>query len=227
VCTYKIWISLILWWSTSSKEFRDYKFVIFGLLVQKIRIIQTNRRFSPNLKIVSKWTHEIRAFIILLDSTGFKDSNGISFAIFGPTDQKIWISQDWDQIWFEIPIRISVWTRGRHAARSGWLVPIRVDQGCGPLDLKWIERTRSTDTSSFKWSDLGFWISIGRTIRIREERSSPRVSYASPVASLRTGGWRRRLCGGFWRQRRCGRGPERRGELESVNLHLDCFQMKE
>jgi hypothetical protein len=91
VCTYQVWILLILWCSTSSKESRDYKIEIFGLLVQKIRIKQTNRRFNPNLKIVSNWTHEIWDFIALLDSTGFKDSNGISFAIFGSTDQKIWI----------------------------------------------------------------------------------------------------------------------------------------
>jgi hypothetical protein len=227
VCTYQIWISLILWCSASSKESRDYKFEIFGLLVQKKWIKQTNRRFSPNLKLVSNRTHEIWDFIELLNSTGFKDSNGITFAIFGPTDQKIQILQGSDQIWFEIPIRISVWTRGRHAAWSDWPVPFRSDRRCGSLDLKWIERTRSTDTSSFKWSDLGFWILIGRTIRIREERSSPRVFCASPAVSLRTGGWRRWLWGGFWRRWRRGRGSERRGELESVNLHLDCFQMKE
>jgi hypothetical protein len=36
--------------------------------------------------------------MVLLDSILPKDSNGITFAIFGPTDQKIWILQDWDQI---------------------------------------------------------------------------------------------------------------------------------
>jgi hypothetical protein len=199
VCTYQTWIFLILWCSTSFKESRDYKFVIFGLLVQKIWIKQTNRRFNPNLEIVSNWTHEIWDFIVILDSTGFKDFNGISFAIFGPTGQKIWILQDWNQIWFENLNRISVLTRGRHAAWFDWPVPFRSDWRCGTLDLKWIERTRSTDTSSFKWSDLGFWFLIGRTIRIREERSSPRVSCASPAASLLTGGWCHRLYGGFWR----------------------------
>jgi hypothetical protein len=38
---------------------------------------------------------------VLLNSTSFKDPNGISFAIFGPTDQKIWFSEDLDQIWFQ------------------------------------------------------------------------------------------------------------------------------
>jgi hypothetical protein len=131
VCTYQIWIFLILWCSASSKESRDYKFVIFGHLVQKIWIKQASRRFSPNLKIVSNWTHEIWDFIELLDSTGFKDSNSIPFAIFGPSDQKIWILQGWGQIWFEILIRNSVWTRGRHAAWSDWSVPLRSDRRCG------------------------------------------------------------------------------------------------
>jgi hypothetical protein len=47
--------------------------------------------------------------MVLLGSTGFKDSNGISFAIFGSIEHKIWISEDWNQIWFEILIRVSIW----------------------------------------------------------------------------------------------------------------------
>jgi hypothetical protein len=101
VCTYQIWIFLILWCSTSWEDSRDYKFVIFGYPEQKIWINQANRRFDSNLKIVSNWTHKIWSFIVLLDSTLPKDSNGISFVIFRVTDQKIWIMQDWIEIWFE------------------------------------------------------------------------------------------------------------------------------
>jgi hypothetical protein len=39
--------------------------------------------------------------MVLLDSRLPKDSNGISFAIFGPRDQKIWILQDSMEFWFE------------------------------------------------------------------------------------------------------------------------------
>jgi hypothetical protein len=125
VCTYQIWIFLILWCSTSWEDSRYYKIVIFGLIELKIWSNQANGRFDSNLKMVSNWTHKIWSIIVLLDSRGFKDSNGISFAIFGPMDQKIWISEDWNQIWFEILIRVSIWTRGRHAAWSDWSVPVR------------------------------------------------------------------------------------------------------
>jgi hypothetical protein len=41
-----------------------------------------------------------------MDSTCSKDSNDILFVIFGCGDQKLWISKDLDQIWFEILIEI-------------------------------------------------------------------------------------------------------------------------
>jgi hypothetical protein len=93
VCTYQLWNFLILWCSTCSEDSIDYKFVIFGYLVQKIWINHANREFDSNLKIVSNWTHKIWSFIVLMDSTSSKDSNGISFAIFRITDQKIWFSK--------------------------------------------------------------------------------------------------------------------------------------
>jgi hypothetical protein len=102
VCTYQIWIFLILWCSTRWEDSRDYKFVIFGHLVLKIWIKQANRRFDSNLKLVSNWTHKIWSFIVLLDSICSKDSNGISFVIFGPRDQKIWILQEWTKFQFVI-----------------------------------------------------------------------------------------------------------------------------
>jgi hypothetical protein len=37
-----------------------------------------------------------------MDSTCSKDSNGILFVKFRVTDQKLWISKDMDEIWFEI-----------------------------------------------------------------------------------------------------------------------------
>jgi hypothetical protein len=101
VCTYQIWIFLILWCSTSWEDSKDYKFVIFGWTELKIWIYQANRRSDSNLKIVSNWAHKIWSFTVLLDSTLSKDSNDISFVIFGPTDQKIWILQDWIKFWFE------------------------------------------------------------------------------------------------------------------------------
>jgi hypothetical protein len=52
-----------------------------------------------------------------MDSRGSKDSNDILFAIFGPTDQKIWFSKDWDQIWFENSIRNLFWSEAGHVAR--------------------------------------------------------------------------------------------------------------
>jgi hypothetical protein len=106
VCTYQIWIFLILWCSTSWGDSKDYKIVIFGLTELKIWIYQANRRFDSNLKIVSNWTHKIWIFTVLMDSRCSKDSNHISFVIFGPTDQKIWFLEDWNGIWFEILNRI-------------------------------------------------------------------------------------------------------------------------
>jgi hypothetical protein len=44
------------------------------------------REFDSNLKIVSNGTHKIWSFIVLLDSTLPKDSNSISFVIFGLTE---------------------------------------------------------------------------------------------------------------------------------------------
>jgi hypothetical protein len=134
VCTYQIWYFLILWCSTSSEESRDYKIVIFGLTELKIWIKPANRWFESNLQIVSNWTHKIRSFIVLLDSTLSKDSNGISFVIFWVTDQKLWFFKDLDQFWFEKPIWILFWSEAGHVAISDWRVPLRLDLVCGALD---------------------------------------------------------------------------------------------
>jgi hypothetical protein len=137
VCTYQIWDFWILWCSTSWEESKDYKFAIFGHLIQKIWINHANREFDSNLKIVSNWTHKIWSFIVLLDSTLPKDSNSTSFANFGPTDQKIWFSKDWDQIWLENLFEICLirgWPRGvfwlggtGSGGSSLWTVGSKVD----------------------------------------------------------------------------------------------------
>jgi hypothetical protein len=148
VCTYQISNFLFLWCSTIWEDSRDYKFVNFGLTELKIWIKHVNRRFDSNLKIVSNWTHKIWSFIVLLDSRCSKDSNGISFIIFGPTDQKIWFSEDLDQFWFQILIWNRVLTGGCHVASSGKSIPFRVDHGLQPSDQSRSERSRFDGTVS-------------------------------------------------------------------------------
>jgi hypothetical protein len=89
--------------------------------------------------------------MVLLDSRLPKDSNGITFAIFGPMDRKLWFFQGLNKIWFLNSILISVWFRDWHVAWSDREIPVRVDWGHGPLDLKWSVRPRWTGTSSVKW----------------------------------------------------------------------------
>jgi hypothetical protein len=95
VCTYQLWIFLILWCSTFWEDSIDYKFVIFGHLNQKIWFKQANRRVWFNLKMNSNWILNPWIISALMDSRCSKDSIDILFAIFGPRDQKIWILQDW------------------------------------------------------------------------------------------------------------------------------------
>jgi hypothetical protein len=84
-----------------------------------------------------------------MDSRCSKDSNGILFAIFGCRDQKIWFSEDLDQIWFEIwvwnlfePEQMRAW----HVAYCYSSVPVRMDHQRGALDLKGIGRIWFTRT---------------------------------------------------------------------------------
>jgi hypothetical protein len=137
VCTYQIWIFLILWCSACWEDSKDYKIVIFGHLVLKIWIKQANREFDSNFKIVANWTHEIWSFIVLLDSVFPKYSNEVLFVIFGLMKWKIWFLQDWIEIWFLNSILDSGFNWGSHVANSDKLIPFRVDQVSGPLDLKW------------------------------------------------------------------------------------------
>jgi hypothetical protein len=116
LCTYQLWNFLILWCSTCWEDSKNYKFVICGLTELKIRFKQVNRRFDSVLKIDSNWTHKIWIIIVLLDSRCSKDSNGILFVKFRLMKRKIWILQNWDQIWFEILIRIRF-----NSDRAMWL----------------------------------------------------------------------------------------------------------
>jgi hypothetical protein len=132
VCTYQIWIFLILWCSTWLEESKDYKFVIFGHLVLKIWIKPANRRFDSNLKIVSNWSHKIWVIIVLLDSRYSQDSNGISFVIFGPMNQKIWILQD--LMWASL--KLWTWSIGCHSTRETKL-RVKILQGHIFPDYSW------------------------------------------------------------------------------------------
>jgi hypothetical protein len=55
--------------------------------------------FDSDLNIDSKWTHKIRSFIVLLDSTHSKDSNEILFVKFGQVFYFLSILQDAVAIW--------------------------------------------------------------------------------------------------------------------------------
>jgi hypothetical protein len=130
VCTYQLWNFLFLWCSTWLEDSRDYKIVIFGLTKLKIWIKQVNRRFDSNLKIDSNWAHKIWSLIVLLDSRCSKDSNGILFVIFGSMKRKIWILQDWVEIWLEISIWIgsirnrATWQLFISRYRFGWITDL-------------------------------------------------------------------------------------------------------
>jgi hypothetical protein len=96
-----------------------------------------------------------------MDYTCSKDSNSILFVNFRVTDQKIWILQDLNKIWFLNSILISIWFGDRHVAWSDRAIPVRVDRQWGASDFKRIGRPRSTDTPSLKWFNLNHKIQIG------------------------------------------------------------------
>jgi hypothetical protein len=159
--------------------------------------------------------------MVLLDSTGFKDSKGISFAIFGSTEHKIWILQDWNQIWFEILKQISVWNRGWHLADSDWSVPIRSVHASGVLDLKWSGRIRSSSTLSNKWSVRAVrFRSDGR--RWKGERGSQWLGFRRRIRRGRAEVELRRCSGEFWTAVMSRRWSGRHGGLENLVGVVDC-----
>jgi hypothetical protein len=127
VCTYQLWNFLILWCSTWIEDSRDYKFVIFGYLEQKIWIKQANRYVWFNLKIDSIWILKLRDIMALLESTCLKVSNGILFVIFGHRNQKLWIMQDSIEIWSEFLFwisfkpKVAMWHVLIGGYRFGWI----------------------------------------------------------------------------------------------------------
>jgi hypothetical protein len=123
--------------------------------------------------MVSNWILKLWSFCALMDYTCSKDSNDLLFVNFRVTDQKIWILQDLNKIWFLNSILISIWFGDRHVAWSDRAIPVRVDRQWGAWDFKRIGRPRSTDTSSLKWFDLNHKIQIGWSKT--EERGAHRI----------------------------------------------------
>jgi hypothetical protein len=142
-----------------------------------------------------------------MDSIFPKDSNGILFVKFGLMKRKIWILQDWDQIWFEILIRICF-----NSDRATWLfliggylfvwiideerqiklnldgsdlfVPFRWVNQIGPFDWDPMTEMRQGENLT---GELGFW-------------------WPSPARVAR---WLTMVrCRGSWWQQRTGRGVE-------------------
>jgi hypothetical protein len=152
VCTYQLWNFLIQWCSTSWEDSRDYKFVIFGLIELKIWINQANRRSDSNLKIVSNWSHKIRSFIVLLDSTSLKDSNEILFVQIRVVELFIWILQD-PACLNQFKTNLNwIWLWARRVVVLDWSVPVRTDQQRESSDLMKSGRTRSSSTGSLSGS---------------------------------------------------------------------------
>jgi hypothetical protein len=77
---------------------------------------------------------------------------------------------NWNQI--RISILNSIWTRSRHVADYYWTVPVRLDNGLGPSDLKRSGRIRSSSIDSPKWICPDRWIKIRQT-RFKGRGSSP------------------------------------------------------
>jgi hypothetical protein len=178
------------------------------------------------LKIVSNWTHKIWSFIVLLDSRSFKDSNEISFVIFRPTDQKIWISKDWVHIWLLNSILNSVWFGDRHVADPDRVIQIRLDRQRGASDFKRIGRPRSSDTSSLKWFDLNHEIQIGRSRT--EERGAHRIrlGFRPSSPARRIEGGRRWRYSDSWTTASSQQDAGGRGGLGCMVFFLDCFQTR-
>jgi hypothetical protein len=109
-----------------------------------------------------------------------------------------------------------VWTREGHVASSYWPVPIRLDHGRGPLDLKRRGRSRSAGTGSLKWTDLVLQVQIGRTRLNRGGRGYLGFTADWWRWGLLPGSWRQRCSGDFWAMARPRRGAGHHGELRCL-----------
>jgi hypothetical protein len=94
VCTYQLWCFLILWCSTWLEDSKDYKFVIFGWVEQKIWISQGNRWVWINLKMSSNLITDTMKYMALVDSTLPKLSIDILFVQIRVVGLFLWIKQD-------------------------------------------------------------------------------------------------------------------------------------
>jgi hypothetical protein len=198
MCTCQIWNFLILRCSTCWENSRDYKFVIFGHLVQKIWIKQTNRIVWFNLKIVSIWILNLWNISALINSTCSKDSSGILFVIFGCRDQKIWIIQEWTQFWFLNSNLNLFWSGAGHVSRFNSSVPVRVDNEQEPSDVKWSGHPRLIHIPLGKWSVRDHWIQIGWTRLKGEGLTMVRVRVSVTGEKFQPGAARVQTPACFW-----------------------------
>jgi hypothetical protein len=151
-----------------------------------------------------------------MDSRSLKDSNGISFVIFGLINRKIWFFKDLDQFWLEKPIWILFRSKAGHVAQSYSLIPFRADKDCDPSDLMRSERLRFTRTHSLKWIDLRRWIGIRRSRSSRGGGAHRRARVPSPAMRSGTGiGW--------WRASGDPRRWGIRGQRADEDGELDCL----
>jgi hypothetical protein len=120
VCTYQIWIFLVLWCSTRLEDSKDYKFIIFGWTEQKIWIKQANRCVWFNLKIDSNWILNLWIIMALIDSS-YRSKYMNYQSLCSNQIQNSNLNR----------IRSGSW----HVSYSYSRVPIRVDLDCEPLDL--------------------------------------------------------------------------------------------
>jgi hypothetical protein len=170
VCTYQIWIFLILWCSTCWEDSKDYKLVISRLTELKIWFKQVNR--SVYLKL--KWfrnepiKYEVLLYYWILDVLRIprciicyfwtQESKDMNFARLGSN-------------LIHNSILNFVLTRSWHVSVCYWPIPICLDHHRGALDLIRSGCTRSSRTGSI--SDLIWgvrWRSDGRK---ESEESSP------------------------------------------------------
>jgi hypothetical protein len=117
-------------------------------------------------------------------------------------------------------------TRGRHVAFSYWLVPVRLDRWCEPLDLMRSARLRLIDLASVKWSLIDHWIQI-QWCRWKGSGSSLiRVPVRSSAARVRLGGWLRWGSGPSRGWGTGGRGSACRGGVGGVVLIIGLVQQR-
>jgi hypothetical protein len=102
----------------------------------KVTNLFWTQRVDSDLPMDSKWTHKIIGFIDPLDSAHPKDSNEVSFAIFGSTEQKLWFFEGLDQFRFQT----SIWKSIKPEAYTWLLLISRYPFGWITFDSRRIKR---------------------------------------------------------------------------------------